>query len=174
MHTVGIPWVTRVFASARIDFLLPFTSRFELIHPIFGVNCTRNIPLLVEDILSFEFNVNSTVRRNEPRVPCEIGLFSESRRDFEIDGDLTDAKSTSPLRRYANQPSYLFVDQASPREWIRIKHVVAFSYQRLALNPRTFDTFAEHVQRLCHVFAKRPTAQTCALPTAAFSENDGK
>ena len=126
MHTVEIPWVTRVFASARIDFLLPFTSRFELIHPIFGVNCTRNIPLLVEDILSFEFNVNSTVRRNEPRVPCEIGLFSESRRDFEIDGDLTDAKSTSPLRRYANQPSYLLVDQASPREWIRIATRCAF------------------------------------------------
>ena len=126
MHTVEIPWVTRVFASARIDFLLPFTSRFELIHPIFGVNCTRNIPLLVEDILSFEFNVNSTVRRNEPRVPCEIGLFSESRRDFEIDGDLTDAKSTSPLRRYANQPSDLLVDQASPREWIRIATRCAF------------------------------------------------
>jgi hypothetical protein len=95
-------------------------------------------------------------------------LFSESRRDFEIDGDLTDAKSTSPLRRYATQPSDLFVDQASPREWIRIKHVVPFSYQRVALNPLTFDTFAEHVQRLCHVFAKRPTAQTTALPTAAF------
>ena len=168
MHTVEIPWVTRVFASARIDFLLPFTSRFELIHPIFGVNCTRNIPLVVEDALSFEFNVNSTVRRNEPRVPCEIGLFSESRRDFEIDGDLTDAKSTSPLRRYANQPSYLLVDQASPREWICIQHVVAFSYQRVALNPLTFATFAEHVQRLCHVFAKRPTVQTTALPTAAF------
>jgi hypothetical protein len=103
-----------------------------------------------------------------------LGRFRKHTTFFEIDGDLTDAKSTSPLRRYANQPSYLFVDQASPREWIRIKHVVAFSYQRLALNPRTFDTFAEHVQRLCHVFAKRPTAQTTALPTAAFSENDGK
>jgi hypothetical protein len=143
MHTVEIPWVTRVFASARIDFLLPFTSRFELIHPIFGVNCTRNIPLLVEDILSFEFNVNSTVRRNEPRVSCEIGLFSESRRDFEIDGDLTDAKSTSPLRRYANQPSDLLVDQASPREWIRIKHVVPFSYQRVAFK----STHVRHVRR---------------------------
>ena len=114
-----------------------------LIQLVFGPSCTRNIPLLVEDILSFEFNVNSTVRRNEPRVSCEIGLFSESRRDFEIDGDLTDAKSTSPLRRYANQPSYLFVDQASPREWICILHVVPFSYQRVAFK----STHVRHVRR---------------------------
>ena len=112
--------------------------------------------------------LNSTVLRGELRDSDEIGTVSETHDIFEIDGNLTDAKSTSPLRRYANQPSYLLVDQASPREWICIQHVVAFSYQRVALNPLTFNTFDAHVQRLCHVLAKRATVQTTALPTAAF------
>jgi hypothetical protein len=44
----------------------------------------------------------------------------------------------------------------------------SFLNQRVALNPLTFATFDTHVQRLCHVFAMRPTVQTTALPTAAF------
>jgi hypothetical protein len=87
--------------------------------------------------------LNSTVLRGELRDSDEIGTVSETHDIFEIDGDLTDAKSTSPLRRYANQPSDLLVDQASPREWICIQHVVAFSYQRVAFK----STHVRHVRR---------------------------
>jgi hypothetical protein len=87
--------------------------------------------------------VNSTVGRNELRDSGENGVFTKTTWDCEIHGELTDAKRTPPLRRYATEPSDLLADQASPREWIWIRHVEPFRINVFAFK----STHVRHVGR---------------------------